>query len=261
MKQKIIAFIVLAFLPVASAHATDDTPPWSQADAYWGKDVMDESRAVVLRSMGGGMHHFIMLDRLERQTSDTANTIIWDAQGWYGDDIDKLWIKSEGHYDLGHQIEEAEAQILWSHAISAYWDLQVGAKFDWQPEALSHAVIGVQGLAPHWFEIDAAAFASADGDITGRVEVEYDLTLNQRLILQPRMELSVAANDSRQAGVKQGMTHLNLGARLRYEFKREVAPYMGIEWQRALGGTAGLVHKSGGQVNDTLFVFGLRLWY
>jgi len=256
---------IKALTTCALALAILSTPtfaaPWSQADAYWGAEEMAASRAAVQQKMGGTKHSLIMLDRLERQISDTTQTIVWDAQGWYGGDIDKIWIKSEGAYELGHKTDDAEVQLLWSHALKSFWDIQAGIRLDWEPDTRSHLVVGMQGLAPQWIELDAAAFLSDDGDLAGRVEAEIDLPLNQRLILQPRAELELAGNDSDELGVKAGFTKLNFGARLRYEIIREVAPYIGAEWQRSLGGTAGLVRQSGDPVSDTVITLGLRLWY
>lgn len=249
----------LAALP-DPAIAEETTPPWSQADAYWGKDVMAKSRQAVQMANGAMNNLFLMADRIERQIGDEEN-LVWDLQGWYGGDIDKLWIKSEGDYQISNKVEDAEVQALWSHAVSPYWDVQAGLRVDIEPDTRAHAVIGAQGLAPQWFEVDAAAFLSDEGDLTGRIEVEYDLLLNQQLILQPRGELEWTAQDIADREIKSGFTKLNLGARLRYEFVREFAPYMGWEWQRNLGGTGRLVEAAGDKNSKTVFVLGVRAWF
>ncbi|WP_374516184.1 copper resistance protein B, partial [Brevundimonas sp.] len=117
------------------------------------------------------------------------------------------------------------------------------------------------GLAPHWWEVDAAAFLSTEGDLTARVEAEYDQRLTQRLILQPRFEVDLSASDIPELGLGSGLTSVEAGLRLRYEFRREFAPYVGVEWSRALGDTADLVEAAGGDPEETRFVLGLRAWF
>ena len=152
-------------------------------------------------------------------------------------------------------------QALWSRAISPFWDLQAGVRYDLEPKGRTHAAIGVQGLAPYWFEVDAAAFISHKGDITARTEVEYDLLLTQRLILQPRAEIEASAQDIEEIGIASGLTGFDLGLRLRYEIEREFAPYLGVEWQKALGGTADLTEAEGGDSDKIAIIAGVRAWF
>ena len=176
---------------------------------------------------------FWQMDRLEyvEQEEDW----IWDTQGWVGGDAHKFWWKSEGEFDG----DDAEVQLLYSKAISPYWDVQIGLRNTLEPEpAEFSAVIGLQGLAPQWFEVDLAAFVTEDGELEARLEIEYDLLLTQRLILQPRLEL-----DSQEE-----MTSLDL--RLRYEFHRKLAPYVGVSWADAQG-----------QRGETSLVAGARFWF
>jgi len=117
------------------------------------------------------------------------------------------------------------------------------------------------GLAPYWFEMDSAAFISEDGDISARLEAEYEMRFTQRLILQPRMELNYAFNDDMQAGIGQGLHKAHLGLRLRYEFKREIAPYLGIAWEKSFGDTAEMLQAAGKENSEASLVMGIRLWY
>ena len=119
-------------------------------------------------------------------------------------------------------------------------------------------VLGLQGLAPYWWEIDAAAFLSTKGDLTARVEAEYDQRITQRLILQPRMEIEFAASDIPELEIGSGLSSVEAGLRLRYEFRKEFAPYVGVEWRRAFGDTADYVEARGGDADDTRFVVGLK---
>ncbi|NHK29687.1 copper resistance protein B [Parvularcula flava] len=245
------------------SHDGDDSPaPWSQADAYYDPAEMAEARAQVQHHAGGQNFWFVMADRFEIQSLDGEETGVWDAQGWYGGDINKLFVKTEGEYSFeGDEVEDAEIQALWSRAISPYWDLQTGLRYDVEPDGKAHGVFGVQGLAPYLFEVDAAAFVSEDGDVTARTEVEYELLLTQRLILQPRLEANFSFQDVPDRELGTGLTNLDAGVRLRYEIKREFAPYVGVEWQGAFGETADIIEAAGGDAQGTAFVAGIRAWF
>ncbi|HOP19892.1 MAG TPA: copper resistance protein B, partial [Amphiplicatus sp.] len=175
----------------------------------------------------------------------------------------KLWIKTEGAYDLeSDSFGEGEVQALWSRAIGSFFDFQTGVRRDFAagPDR-TYGVIGVQGLVPYLFEIDAAAFVSGHGDVTARVELEYELLITQRLILQPRAELELSAQDAPELGLGSGVTSAELGARLRYEIRRRFAPYVGLSWERSVGGTADLARLAGEDVGETSFVAGVRFWF
>ena len=152
-------------------------------------------------------------------------------------------------------------QALWSHAISPFWDVQAGVRYDLEPKGRTHGVLGIQGLAPYWFEVDAATFLSHKGDLTARIEVEYEMLLTQTLILQPRLEIEAAAQDIPEIGVGNGITGLDLGIRLRKELKREFAPYVGVEWQKAFGSTADFIEGDGGDADKITVVAGVRVWF
>lgn len=213
--------------------------------------------------MGGQTLAMALVDRFEYQSNEGDGLWLWDAQGWYGGDIHKLWIKTEGEYlAAGGGLEEAELQALYSRAISPFFDLQLGYRIDLEPDPERHfAVLGVQGLAPQWFEVDAAAFVSDEGDISARLEAEYDLLLTQRLILQPRAELDVAVQDVSGYGVGSGLGRVAAELRLRYEIRREFAPYVGISWRRKLGDTADFAREAGEDVGVLSLVAGVRLWF
>src|SRR3546814_650604 len=204
----------------------------------------------------------VRADRLETRSRDGRDGYLWDGQGWYGGDIDKLWIKSEGEGSFGKGPEEAEVQALWSRAITPWFDFQAGVCYDFEPDAgLSHLVLGLQGLVPYFFEIDAATFLSHEGDLTARVEAEYDQLITQKLILQPRAEVELAAQDVRETGVGAGLSSIEAGLRLRYEFVPEFAPYIGVEYERKIGKTARLARDEGADVDGTALVRGVRVWF
>jgi copper resistance protein B len=232
------------------------------ADAYYDPAAMAAARDNVRQMHGETLNSLIIGERLENQVHDGDSSLVWEAQGWIGFDLNKLWLKTEGHYDNeANDTEEFEMQALWSHAISPFWDFQVGIRHDFEPAvSKNYGVIGLIGLAPYWFELDAAAFVSEEGDVSTRVEAEYELRLSQRMILQPRMELNYAFSDDLETGIEQGLGKAHMGLRLRYEFKREIAPYIGVSWEKSYGNTADFFedrkHKS-----EVSFVAGLRIWY
>jgi len=179
-----------------------------------------------------------------------------------GDDIDRLWIKTEGEAEFSGPVEDAEVQALWSHAIGPWFDLQAGVRYDIRPRPdRARLALGVQGLAPYFFEVDAAAFLSNKGDLTARIEGEYDQRITQRLIAQPRVELNLSAQDVPELGLGSGVTSLQAGLRVRYEIVREFAPYVGFEWQRDFGDTARFTRLGGGDPNRVVFVAGVRAWF
>lgn len=252
----------IAFADDQNSDDDSDPPPWSMADEYWGAEAMAKSREAVQKANGAQMNFMIMADRFELQSGGGEDTLLWDAQGWYGGDVNKLWIKTEGEYSFGEdEIEDAEIQGLWSRAIAPFWDVQAGVRYDLEPKGRTHAVLGLQGLAPYWFEIDAAAFLSTDGDVSARVEAEYDLRFSQRLVLQPRAEIEVSGQDIPALNIGSGVTGLDAGLRLRYEIKREFAPYIGAEWQKALGDTADFIRADGGDPDVIRAIVGIRAWF
>ncbi len=245
-----------AAAPPARAHEG----PRHAADAIFGPAAMARSHAEneAMDRMSFGT---IMLERFESRSGEGEDHYLWDAQGWYGGDYDKLWLKSEGEGSFDGAVESAEVQALWSHAIGPFFDLQTGMRYDFEPDGRGHAVLGVQGLAPYMFELDAAAFLSDRGDLTARVEAEYDQRITQRLILQPRAEISLSAQDIPAREIGAGITSFETGLRLRYEFAREFAPYLGVGYESKLGDTADFARAAGADPDRFSFLFGLRAWF
>ena len=201
------------------------------------------------------------LDRFERAAADDGPATAWKLDAWLGDDIDKLWLRSEGEHADG-VFEHADAEVFWSHALAAFWDTQLGLRHDFGHGAdRSWAAFGVQGLAPYWFEVGATAYVGDAGRTALRLEVDYELSLTQRLILQPRLEFNAYGKDDPAAGIGSGLSDAEFGLRLRYEIRREFAPYVGVEWSRSFGGSADFARADGRDVSDTRFVVGLRIWY
>lgn len=202
-------------------------------------------------------------DRLEYQTREGADAVLWDVQAWVGADYDKLWFKSEGEYGTDKdRFEQAQAELYYSRNIASFWDLQLGIRHDFEPDPeRTFAALAVQGLAPLWFEVEATAYISEDGDVSAALEAEYDLLLSQRLILQPRFETGIAIQEVEEYGVGQGINDIELGLRLRYHIRREFAPYVGVSWSRKLGETADLAEDEGEDTSITSFVAGIKFWF
>lgn len=237
--------------------------PAHAADTVFNAQAMAASRRLLIAENGEVRTTRVVIDRLEAGFGDGPDAYLWDAQGWTGGDIHRFWWKTEGEGDLHGRLHEAEIQALYSRAISPFWNLQAGVRQDIRPDGAdtTHAVLGLQGLAPHWWEIDAAAFLSTRGDLTAKVEAEYDQRITQRLILQPRVEAALSARDAPELDLGSGLSSIQAGLRLRYEFTREFAPYVGVEWTRALGSTADLIAARGDEPDKTQVVVGLKTWF
>ena len=208
-------------------------------------------------------HNFgsLMIDRFERvRTRDNSSTI-YDLQAWYGRTYDRVVLKAEGDVD-GGEYEDTHTQLLWGHAISAYWDTQLGVRYDGGHEpSRTWLAFGVQGLAPYWFEMDITGYVEEHGRTALSVEAEYELLLTQKLILQPRIEANIYGKRDAARELGSGLSDLTAGVRLRYEIRREIAPYIGIERSGKFGGTADFARAEGKQAMETRVVAGLRFWF
>jgi copper resistance protein B len=205
---------------------------------------------------------FFQADRFEYRNQDGRDSLKWDAQGWYGGDTDKLWLKTEGEKPSNGKIQDAEVQLLYSRLWTDFFNVLAGVRYDPQPEPRrAYAVLGVQGLAPYYVETDAALFLSNKGDLSARLKGEYELLLTQRLVLQPAMEINLAAQDEKARGIAAGLTDIELGLRLRYEMTGKFAPYIGVNWERKLGQTADMARDAGDDIDVPAFVAGIRFWF
>ncbi len=235
--------------------------PLHAADAIWGAEAMARARAANHQMHGQMRFATLMAERLEARVASGEDGYLWDVQGWYGTPTDRIVFKSEGEGEFGGTVDDAEAQLLWGHAITPWFDLQAGVRLDVEPESTAHLALGVQGLAPYNIHVDAAAFLSDQGDLTAQIEAEHDMRLTQRLILQPRVEFELAAQDIPQRGMGAGPVKIESGLRLRYEVTREFAPYLGVEYEAALGQTADLIRAEGDDPDGLVFLIGLRTWF
>ncbi len=239
--------------PVPSDHA---------AEAFYSPAAMARARAAMLKESGGMSFSQIMLDRLEYRLGKGADGYHWEGEGWIGGDINRFAFKSEGEGEVGGRLESAEIQALYSRAIDPWFNLEAGVRHDIRPDPQrTYAVVGIEGLAPYWFEVSAQAFLSNKGDAHLRLEGSYDQRITQRLILQPAAEVNIAAQDVPELGIGSGISDIELGLRLRYEFAREFAPYVGVNWERKLGDTARFARAGGERASATSLVMGVRFWF
>lgn len=236
--------------------------PDHAADAIWGAEVMEPVRQAVARENGGMKTGMVLVERLEARVHSGEDAYLWDVQAFWGGDIDRFVMKTEGEGSVasGH-VEDAEVQALWSHAIGPWFDLQAGARLDLEPETRSHLVLGLQGLAPYMWHVDAAAFLSDRGDLTARIEAEYDQKITQRLILQPRVEAVLSAQDIPERDTGSGLVKVEAGMRLRYEIEREFAPYIGVGWEQKVGETRRIARTNGEDASSLRLLMGIRAWF
>lgn len=206
----------------------------------------------------------VMADRFEYRLSDGDDIGLWDTTSWIGGDYNKFYVKSEGEYNLDeHDLEGADVELLYSRNVSSFWDFQIGYRHDFIDglDDRDFAAVGFMGLAPYWIETDATAYISDEGDLSATVEGEFDLLLTQKLILQPRAEVDLALQDVPEYNVGSGLNKFETGLRLRYEFSRKFAPYVGVSYEQAVGETHNLMQADGEDTSNTAVVTGLKFWF
>jgi copper resistance protein B len=236
--------------------------PDHAADALFDPAAMAAAREQLRREQGAMTAYKVMIDRLEWRSGGGRDFYEWDVNAWIGRDLGRFWFKSSGEGAFDGHFEGAELQALYSRPIGPFFDLQGGVRQDVGPGPdRTHLAIGVQGLAPYWFEVEAFAFLSTKGDITARIEAEYDQYITQRLILQPRIEADFSLQRVPEIGLGAGLTSAEAGLRLRYEIVPEFAPYVGLVHERRFGGTADFARAAGEDVGGWRLVAGLRAWF
>lgn len=234
-------------------------PPGARDPDY--SDGISFPRAHDAHMHGDSRYGMVAIDRLEFVHGADGGSGALEGQAWYGGDLDKATLKFEGDAS-GGRVADARVEALWSHAVSAYWDTQLGMRHDGgEGPSRDWAAFGVQGLAPYWFDVQATFYAGASGRTAARLEVEYEVLFTQRLILTPKFELNAYGKDDRGRGIGRGLSDAGLGLRLRYEVRRRVAPYIGLDWTRRFGATAGLARQRMQRVSSAAWVAGVRVWW
>jgi copper resistance protein B len=203
----------------------------------------------------------LLVDRLESVTTQGSTSMTYDWQASFGKTYDRALIRAEGDIEAG-TFKDARNELLWAHAITAYWDTQLGVRYDsGKGTDRGWLAFGVQGLAPYWLYVEATAYVNERGRTAFRLETEYDLLLTQKLIMQPRMEMNFYSQRDDTRAVSSGLSDFNGGVRLRYEIRREFAPYVGVEWAGRFGSAADSMRMSGEVPQGTRFVAGVRFWF
>jgi copper resistance protein B len=202
----------------------------------------------------------VLFDQFEAQLVHGEPGLRWDSRSWIGGDRNRLVVRTEGEAVDGI-VDTAEAQVLFGRSISPWWDVVAGVRFDAQPEP-SHAwaAIGLQGIAPQFVDVQATFFVGPSGHTAGRLELEYELLLTNHLVLQPLVELSLSGKDDPDRGIGAGLSTGEVGFRVRYEFRRELAPYAGVVWHKKLFGTGDAARERGEDAGGWHLVAGLRWW-
>ncbi|WP_091740846.1 copper resistance protein B [Phenylobacterium immobile] len=229
------------------------------ADAIHGRTAMDAARATLAREHGGARVSKVQADLLE--WAPQGEGYRWDVEAWFGGDLNRLVVKTEGEGGSRQGLRAAAVQALYSRAVARYADAQVGVRYDVEPRSRAYLVAGVDAMLPYWFEAEGAVFLSDRGDLLARATGSYDFRLAQRLVLQPRAEVTFAAQDIADLAIGSGLSSGEFGLRLRYEIRRTFAPYVGVSYERAFGATADLARAKGDGVGETRFVAGLRAWF
>ncbi|MBK6690538.1 MAG: copper resistance protein B [Deltaproteobacteria bacterium] len=212
-------------------------------------------------------NHFVQFEELEYGFNNENNPLNWDNTSWFGGDWNRIWFKTEGEMSTVDPDLEGEAQLLYSRLIAPFWEFQIGLRGDLvtgdgpSTEGRGHLVVGLEGLAPLWFEVEPAIFVSHRGDVSARLRTTYDLFITQRLIVHPSFEMNVAIQSAQEFGVGSGFNDIELGLRLGYQIAREFAPYLGISWNRAFAETVRLRQAAGRPESDLQGVAGLRFWF
>ena len=203
----------------------------------------------------------LMLDQFEWRKIDRQDVLGLEANAWYGNDYNKAWFKAEGEVISGDY--EGRTELLWDRVVSRWFNVQAGVRHDVAEEGPSRSwlALGVQGLAPYWFEIEATAYVGDEGRTALRFSGEYEVLLTQRLILQPEIDVDVYGKDDPRNGIGSGLSEAEIALRLRYEIRREFAPYFGIVWSQRFGDTADFARAEGQRKGEVQFAAGLRVWF
>lgn len=242
----VISLAVISLLPGGAALAQEPTQPG------WPQPMHNNMSYMVTR-----------FDQNELRVRDGTQTYRWEGESSWGGNIDRLWFKTEGKVDTDTgKFDEAEVQVLGSHAITRFFNLQYGGRYNFKPEPnRKWAVVGVEGLAPLFWEMGAYAFVGPAGRWSARVEGSYDAYLTQRLVLQPQFELNWYSSTEPARGIGSGLSELDSGFRLRYEFSRQFAPYLGVTYNKKYGNTADLAIAEGERTEALQFTAGIKFWF
>lgn len=251
---RVIAMAAMLTLCASQAFAQSQPTPHA-GDTYsesWGPPVNDNM-----------IISHVLFDQLEWRTNGKQNEFRWEGEGWVGTDMNKLWLKSEGVVQKG-QASDGQQEAFYDRPIPylRYFDAQVGVRYDLDSDpGRTWGAIGIEGLAPYFFEFAPTFYFSDKGRFAGRVEGSYDILITQRLIAQPQFEINFYSKKDPSRGIGSGLSDIDTGFRLRYELSRKFAPYIGFAYTQTFGESATFALNNGEAVHNPRFVFGARVWY
>jgi len=250
---KVPFFAVVLLICEASVAGAQAQSAGSQTYVQYGEPpVMDNT-----------IFYHLLFDQLEGRTNGLDNEFRWDGEGWAGTDMNKLWFKSEGFVEHG-VMTDGDQEVLYDRPVPhlRYFDLQAGMRYDLDSDpGRTWGAIGIEGLAPCFFEFAPTFYFSNRGFFAGRIEGSYDILITNRLVAQPQFELNLYSQSNPSRGIGSGVSELDTGLRIRYEFSRKFAPYIGFAYTGNYGQTAAFTRQEGGNPEDPRFIFGVRLWY
>lgn len=247
--------------PLAVAADADDLPTVKYERTEHGQPVLNPEYGEIPMH-DNEVFYVFDAERLEWSFGDGGDALVWDVEAWVGDDTHKLYFESEGEHEAGGE-DEASFELLYARSVHKFWDVRAGLRYDAVDEADNRyfAALGVQGLAPQWFEVEAALYLSEDGDLSAGFEAEHELQLSQRVFLQSRLEAEFALQDVREHDTGAGLNAVELGTRLHYAFSPKFAPYIGVEWERAVGETKNRMRDAGEDTEEVAVVVGVKFWF
>jgi len=252
-----ISSLAAALAVLAIAAAAQTPPAQGQSQLMPGMEPVGAVQPVMDQPI---LAH-VIFSQLEGRFNGANTEFRWEGQGWVGTDYDKLWIKSEGTLSKG-ALDDGQQQFLYGRAITTYFDLQGGLRSDIDSRPTRNwAAFGIQGLAPYFFDLELTGYVSGEGHLAGKLEASYDLLLTQRLVLQPQIEVNLYSKADPARLVGAGFSDIDTGIRLRYEFTRNFAPYLGVVYEGKFGQTASYARRVGESTGDFRFVFGVRAWF
>ena len=264
-----LAMLTVIVLPLGASAAADEDPgsgaaahvaPAAPASAM--PEMPYAQMASIMDMDDAARYGRIIVDQWEwRDDAERRGSGVWDAEGWYGGDYDKLWARTEGDWPSGTGAQ-GRAELLWDRIVTRWWSLQAGARYDFGAgPGKGWAALGVQGLAPGWINVEATVYAGEAGSVAGRLKAETDLRFTQRLILQPELEFNAYSRADRAREQGAGLSEVDAGLRLRYEIRRELAPYLGVAWRQRSGASAQLLRAAGAVPDELQWLIGVRFWF
>jgi copper resistance protein B len=246
----ICAFVGIASTVSAQVAASSDQP------------LPTDTRELVQPVMDRMIFIHGILDQFEGRTDGRTPDLRWSGKGWIGTDYDKFWVKTEGFRRSNGTVDDGQHEFLYDRAITTYFDVQAGLRSDLDSRRTRNwAALGFEGLAPLFFHVEGTGYVSDSGHFAARFEGSYDLLLTNTLILQPEFEINLYSKSDPARLVGAGISDIDTGLRLRYEFDRKFAPYIGVAYEGKFGQTASFARRAGEGTSGVRFVFGIRSWF